>query len=121
MFNSQKINNDPTPWAIYDNDGCFTGDLTCTPSSIRSWETVKYTPRPEYDNNPNRILVAFRENTKQGEDLLEHAKMQISILDYVTGLLLGAEQGWEPIHSEEHMKHARKVLTRLVNIFGTEN
>lgn len=100
MFNSQRINNDPEPYR-YTTRGGIVKRASRQEHVLPAYS--ERDPHPEYDNNPNPILVEFREAEAPGKvyrwlDLLE------------------GPTDW----SEEHVEHATKVLTRLVNIFGTE-
>lgn len=111
MFNSQKINRDIVPWKILDADGDDTGDRTCTPESIRSHETVEYAPRPEFDNNPSDILVAFR---AAGGD-----KNPRGGVAAMASRVLRNEHVWDIDYDRPGVKdHARKVLERLVNVYA---
>lgn len=101
MFNSRKINNDHEPYVGWS--GKRYNEETRTFASLEDGP-VGVDPRPEYDNNPNPILVEFREAEAPGK-----IYRWLDLLD-------GATE-W----SQEHIDHATKVLTRLVNIFGTEN
>lgn len=101
MFNSQKINTDPEPWRN-PNDGA------------RRKRQVKwisgpdeFKPRPEYDNNPNLILLAFREageHSVSDRSLSERAKFWLG------------EMSGERLRALPNgmIEHARKVLQRLV-------
>lgn len=60
MFNSQKISKDPKPYKVIESGHRFeSGRYWADSNSAGNFTT--YAPRPEYDNNPNPILVAFRE------------------------------------------------------------
>lgn len=104
MFNSQKINSDPVPYII--DFGLALGTVRSSEDAGSHWDShdTYYDPRPEYDNNPNPILVEFREAEAPGK-----IYRWLDLLD-------GATE-W----SQEYVNHSRKVLTRLVNIFGTED
>lgn len=103
MFNSQKINNDPQSWT------CPVERHKGTRMSIR--EAVKccgmatnLAGRTEYDNNPNPILLQVRE-------LASSAEHGLYLMD--AGYI-----GYRDDSTHEHIIHARKVLTRLVNVYG---
>lgn len=103
MFNSQKINNDPEPYII--DFGLALGTVRSSEDSGSHWDShdTYYEPRPEYDNNPNPILVEFRE-----AEAPDKVTRWLDLLD-------GAEE-WPP----EHINHARAVLTRLERIYRVE-
>lgn len=114
MFQSQKINNDPEPYAGWS--GRRYNEETRTFASLEDGP-VGVEPRPEYDNNPNPILEYFRDAMSSGEyDVVALATLWESLID--TGYNWG-DDGLLP--ELEQIEHARKVLTRLVNIFGMEN
>lgn len=114
MCASQRVNTDPKPYCVaeaenHENDGRFTR-AAVRESADYYWgqggtlyHLAKFTPRPEFDNNPNPILVAYRKHGPQ---------------------LFGGTAGWlkyamhgtmadnVPI-TPDHIEHARKVLARL--------
>lgn len=103
MFNSQKVNNDPYPYTV--NWGSFS---RCDKPLFHG----KHEPRPEYDNNPNPLLEAFR-------DFLTFTGMVN--LQEKTQNVLDNEEVWDlELHQGAHITHARKVLERLVNVYGTD-
>lgn len=130
MFNSQKINNDPEPWRGFS---LMRYEASKGQSNYAVWE-----PRPEYDNNPNPILTTMRRwgldpanllwamnhgakkpNDKRSRELRGAAKLGRSELKPYEG-------EWY-FHKARHVEgegliaafdHARKVLTKLVNVYG---
>lgn len=103
IYNSQRVNNDPKPY-LWQN-----GERTAEPSVWGNRPGHIHHPRPEYDNNPNPILEAFRA-------VSEHPR---------GGLVALAERGlnnhhglWdEEIIGRSHQDHARRVLTKLINVY----
>ena len=65
IYNSQRVNNDPFPYQLPDRsrDG---NPLQYEFKEGRIWGKrnfgAVYNPRPEYDNNPNPLLEAFRKH-----------------------------------------------------------
>lgn len=101
MFNSQKINNDPHPYKV--NGGSLT---RCDKPGF----VGEYDPRPEYDNNPNPILVQFRETQ---EEELPYSDTR----EWLYFLNNPLTNSWS-YATEKHVIHARKVLERLVNVYS---
>lgn len=98
IYNSQTINSDPFPY-VDREDG--------PGREIRqAWGDgwTEYEPRPEYDNNPNRVLLKYREFRGTGNDLARRWTKTPSTLEEIFSAAL--------IHSGE-VAHAKKVLTRL--------
>ena len=95
MFNSQKINNDPEPYVV--DFGLALGEVRGAEDCGSHWDShdTRYEPRPEYDNNPNPILVKLRENSLGWETIEEIAKGNLG-----------------------HIDHAKRVLEKLVNVYG---
>lgn len=89
MFNSQKINNDPFPYVSE------SGTRHANPGWLNSEYFSNRRERPEYDNNPNPILVKLRENSLGWETIEEIAKGNLG-----------------------HIDHAKRVLEKLVNVYG---
>lgn len=114
MFTSKTprdLNNDPEPWR-----GHFSGHRWA--HEPRDYVT-HYEPRPEFDavqhNEPNPILVAFRE---RGD--AEFPESWIAALDARDAF--GGFREWDVPQSYFHpltkatthqVQHARRVLTRL--------
>lgn len=99
MFNSQRINNDPFPWVAGGSGYRWPHPAP----GVGRWDF-----RPEYDNNPNPILVSFREDTNP------HAESWFESLDNNYRDVTFGPQDW----TEKHIDHARKVLERLVNVYS---
>lgn len=121
MFNSQKINNDPKPWRFVHSNGSETRVRDASGYEELGWE---YDPRVEYDNQPNPILVEFRYHAHQdwtGRGTAWLARHWTSS-EYMWQEMCLSDDSLsdEPLGTPEQEDHARKVLTRLVNIFGTE-
>ena len=110
MFNSQKINNDPEPYIGWS--GKRYSEESHTYATLEDGP-VGEEPRPEYDNNPNPILVAFREDLPHAlvpfVTTQEAAKWWLHLPDY---------RDMEECFSPKHIDHARKVLEKLVNVYG---
>lgn len=110
MFNSQKINNDPKPYEV--DFGLALGTVRSERDEGSHWDShdTNFDPRPEYDNNPNPLLEAFRDFLKivGGGELQEKAQ---NVLD--NGIVWDSE-----IHQGAHIDHARKVLERLANVYS---
>lgn len=109
MFNSQKINNDPFPYVSE------SGTRHANPGWLNSGYFSNRRERPEYDNNPNPILISFREQSDWG-NINQTGKYEEC-----------AEWLWwlgDPTHSVykfqrlEHIDHAKRVLEKLVNVYG---
>lgn len=123
MFNSQKINNDPEPYVGWS--GKRYDEETRTFASLEDGP-VGVEPRPEFDNNPNQILVEFRGDLKTKQpywsevDIIKRWQ-GVNGLSTKTGEYPAYKGIWSLMDAyPEYVDHARKVLTRLVNIFGTE-
>lgn len=114
MFQSQKINNDPEPYAGWS--GRRYNEETRTFASLEDGP-VGVEPRPEYDNNPNPIMVAVRyvaeKHGMAPEETANLANLWLKAPRYY-------ESNLKVRPTKSHREHARKVLTRLVNVFGTE-
>lgn len=112
MFNSQKINTDPQPYVIAVGIGA---GMRVDEGATLGWhDQYDYVPRPEYDNNLNPILLEFR-------SALEHGVSDASLRALFNQIDMHLAE-WRRMGADEaQLDHARKVLTRLVNIFGTEN
>lgn len=94
MFASRAINTDPFPYVgEHGSRHAYAGTLNQKP--------LTFSPRPEYDNNPNLVLVTFRYN--------DDTRDPVEWLAYSEGAFIG------PL---AHLEHARKVLTRLAALEG---
>lgn len=95
-FNSQKINTDPRPWV--DSRGLHWTRETAPGSG----EVRKLMARPQFDNNPNPILVGLRRAIERG----------ISV-DTIRFAFASCDAN-PPHHiTRDHIEHARRVLMRL--------
>jgi hypothetical protein len=116
MFASKTprdLNHDPEPWqAPWPN---LRRSESRSPFNVHDrWE---HKPRPEFDhaqhNEPNPILVAFREDARvQIEDGMDVIDVAVS---WIEGESLGDDGvfvGYDP----DFLDHARKVLTRLARL-----
>lgn len=116
-FSSQRVNNDPGPWRLRycscearsrsDNPGNLFEICECGYSQENYADLLR---RSEYnlDNNPNPILVAFREYRS-----VHHSEP----MHKVARRWLAYPSIWVPALDERRagdMEHARKVLNRLV-------
>lgn len=111
MFSSQKINHDPFPcvWiehtpldkARADTDVYRKGAPDPRDSSTKVARMYEYAPRPEYDNNPNPILVQYR---RSDEKTRAHMRA-------------GSWISWPaPPYPDGAKEHARKVLAKLATL-----
>lgn len=105
MFNSQKINNDPFPYVSE------SGSRHANPGWMGSEYFSNRQERPEFDNNPNPLLLDLR---KTIEDSVSSRKtvyrLNNDLLWAYEGKLL---EKYPDILKQGHIEHARKVLTRL--------
>lgn len=106
MFNSQKINNDPVPYIVSSIED---GDYRISVEDFFGYRT-EYAPRPEYDNNPNPLLEAFRDFLR----IVGYSEFSEKLRTFLIVILFGMKQFFNPYHIE----HARKVLERIVRIYG---
>lgn len=98
MFNSQKINNDPEPWK---------GESGFRNPCHTPWSDL-HAPRPEFDNNPNPILLAFREAVDTGGGNTLH------VASWWDREGVNAFVALSPSYiAPSQIAHARKVLERL--------
>lgn len=118
MFNSQRINNDPFPYVTYANH--HRTDKRSAEWDIQSDGGVEYVrvyePRPEYDNDPNPILLILRENIARSQ-----AGWAFEVNRMLLWVEIAQEMAESRVFSREEEEHARKVLERLVNVYGEEN
>ena len=119
MLNSQKINTDPAAPYVVAGYGrrngkpeTWRGEARDDDHAIEQFDaaypgsdphTYGQIPRSDYDNNPNPLLVAFRE-------ALAH-----SVTGHTPPELAAAwlEDPWPKCLTPEQIDHARKVLQRL--------
>lgn len=108
MFNSQRVNNDPFPYISP------SGSRNANPGWMGSEYFSNRRERKEYDNNPNPMLLRFRESVGILDDeLIETAKWYLEDMLHVIWF---EDSG----STDEEYEHARKVLERLVNVYGTD-
>lgn len=110
IYNSQRVNNDPKPYVVYADHR--RTEMRCIPwvEDITGGGSVDYCyvyePRPKYDNNPNPILERFRSSEGRAE---------------LWAALIEAELRFpDCCETEEHKKklrHAHRVLTKLINVY----
>lgn len=101
MFNSRKISNDPTPWVNPKSGGRYA------PGTVgQFYGDFEYSPRPEFDNNPNPILLAFREAVKADPDAAREP------YEWLLTAWLEVHAGTE-LWSVPHYLHAEHVLRLL--------
>ena len=124
MFQSQKINSDPKPYRVIESGERIAFGRYWEGDSAGKF--TEYAPRPEFDNNPNPILVAFRGDLKTKQPYWSEMGIikrwqGVNGLSTKTGEYPAYKGIWSLMEAyPEYVDHARKVLTRLVNIFGTE-
>lgn len=108
MFNSQKINQYPNPYTLVNLDGNVIGRVSS--KQLNGLVSCRFEPREEYDNDPNPILEGLRTGEFEPVPLLEW-------LDDNWDAPIDPGESW---FTWEHRNHARKVLTKLVNVYGEE-
>lgn len=100
MYASQKRNLDERPWR--DSRGMhWTLEVAPCTGEVRT-----YAPRPEFDNNPNPALLAFREAVDSSTQAIRHDArlwLHLHLREFVQ--LNGLDADTE--------LHARRVLERL--------
>ena len=125
MFNSQKINTDPTPlytvlmiaqngrtaeWSMRATSDDVAIEVAMNTYPRYDVHTVNVTyNRPEFDNNPNPILEHFRDAMQTGE-------YELVVLATIWESLIDTGYDWEEddlAPTLEELDHARKVLERL--------
>ncbi|MGK0740413.1 hypothetical protein ACSHWG_00790 [Leucobacter sp. Z1108] len=116
MYASQKINTDPEPW-VSRIDASKRGDIPdAFPERIGTWG-VDHEPRPEFDNNPNPILVAFREFDRARACSTTGHSAALELQRMAWDAERDTYTYWNDlpeIPTYAQMTHARKVLERLV-------
>lgn len=120
MFNSQKRNNDPKPYYVVETvrdgfDGRYSKDeidaaSVLHPPADTLYHLAEFCPRPEFDNNPNRILVEAREHLSRATRPDRALATWLNWIDDPTS----DRDSPEPWIDEERV-HARKVLQRLAS------
>ena len=102
MYTSQHQNHDPYPFQTRWNDGGRKGRYA---HDVSEWTegmgTCQHEPRPEFDNTPNPLLVAYRE--------IHDGDMR----GWGAWLFLASELSVEKLDDDAHYQHARKVLRKL--------
>lgn len=103
IYNSQRVNNDPQPYLWR------SGERTENPSVWGNRPPHTFNPRPEYDNNPNPLLEAFR-------TISEHPRGGLVAL--AERVLKNRHGLWdEEINDPSYIEHAHRVLTKLINVY----
>lgn len=108
IYNSQRVNNDPQPYLWR------SGERTENPSVWGNRPPHTFNPRPEYDNNPNPVLQAFRKESDWGW-LNEEGKAQ-EVREWI-GWLSDKSHNIYLFQKHEHIEHAHRVLTKLINVY----
>ena len=106
IFNSQRINNDPQPWQGAD----------LSRKSRYSRFAPAHRPRPEYDNNPNPILLDFRANKGSAMEwwgMLAGFHPGSAVRKFIAEI---PDEFGEV--TQEHLTHAALVLYRLRRLRG---
>lgn len=135
MFNSQKINTDPRPFYIAEDDSRRTvseieadGADERFPNGGILYNLATFAPRPEFDNNPNPILVDFRrfDATRACSTTAHSAAVYLDALidadvenEATHSLDMLYETPYRPSEREAHEAHAAQVLQRLANLTTT--
>ncbi len=110
MFASQQINTDPKPWLEWESDSRYSqAEVDAENERDRCWRGLGKRPRPEFDNTPNPILLDFRENHGATGAWLN----EITLDQLDAEFLREVGNAWDVPVTDEHIEHARKVLTRL--------
>ena len=111
MFASRKINRDPMRWY------CEECDMRHAELDFCEHDVIEHDPRPEFDNNPNPVLVAFRERWEASggsiglADASRLRRLSVHFLTRINGEFY-TQRGV----SRAHIDHARRVLQRLANM-----
>ena len=110
--------DDPKPW-FYALLGRAREGFTPARSAVQETGGFVYQPRPGYRAPQNPILVAFREKVAERGEHPYWGDTYDSFMDW-----LDYEHDFGPTEGSvchgylpAHIEHARKVLTRLVNIY----
>ena len=104
IYNSQPVNNDPNPYTGPRGRGAVNYGLG----------GQGFHPRPEYDNNPNPVLQAFRKESDWGW-LNEEGKAQ-EVREWIWWLSDKSHNIYL-FQKHEHIEHAHRVLTKLINVY----
>lgn len=110
-FHSRGTNTDPLPWVNRIDISQRAATPDAFPETIRT-HGVSHEPRPQFDNRPNKILVAFRQLVAAFPErdiagLAERAMQCAPVFD-------------DAMNTPAHQAHARRVLTRIARIYKTE-
>lgn len=132
MFHSQKINTDPRPYYIAEDDSRRTvveieadGGDERFPNGGLLYNLAKFDPRPEFDNNPNPILIDFRRFIAgRGETASSRsAAVYLAALvdpdvenEATHSLDRLYEEPYRYSERQAQEAHARKVLQRLARL-----
>lgn len=122
MFNSQKINTDPAPFSGGRNQRISREEYLGIDPVMRKCVWL-LDPRPEYDNNPNPVLVAFRDYAAlETFGTVSEATIDRWIDAFASYDEFGGYDLWDhpkntfhafTVAEPEHIDHARKVIARL--------
>lgn len=109
IYNSQRVNNDPLPWMNPEGERVSNKTRMGSVYYHSPGDAMRYKrhPHPKYDNNPNPVLEAFR---KHGPGLFGGTE---GWLQYA---MHGTHVDRVPF-TEAHLEHARRVLTKLINVY----
>lgn len=114
IYNSQHIDNDPFPYRLPDGSRdrhplqhTWRPDGTIGPPRDFG---AKYDPRPKYENNPNRVLVAFRQESRW--DRINNEGKALEVSEWLWWLSDKTHNVYR-FQEHAHIEHAIKVLTRL--------
>ena len=113
IFNSRPINTDPKPY-VHNCVGCPNDGYRVSEVSGRF--RVSHEPRPEYDNNPNPILIDVRLYRSERSPMNNPKGWGHVLRRFQTAC--GTTQtpfsnAYTRNYTLAEVEHARKVLTRL--------
>ena len=117
IYNSQRVNNDPQPYCVYVNHQrthvYVSSDEEVTLGFDGDLDLV-YDPRPKYHNTPNPVLEAFR-NESDWDWLNEEGK-ETEVREWLWWLSDKSHNIYL-FQKHEHIEHAHRVLTKLINVY----
>jgi len=121
IFNSQRTNNDPYPfiWSGHSKWNQMRADTDMFRKGAPAYHPTmdyRYRPRPEYDNNPNPILLDFRANKGSATEwwgMLAGFNPGSAVRKFIAEI---PEEFGEV--TQEHRAHAALVLYRLRRLRG---
>lgn len=120
MYASQNINTDPAPyqvWTRMGDEAFYAGNGSAIPFDDGKRFT-KHAPRSYYDNDPNPLLIEFREHLAGligGWRIApSEARHWLELLKRDPGMNDSCLWGeWMADGKTDHIEHLRKVLTRI--------